>query len=426
MATPALVQPTDQHLLAEFRRLMEDGKTYHADMLREHTEKGEVTGETKERFLKSEAAMAELAQKMETEFRVMRERQSRPPLALGAGGATELRTLGQLVTEHEAYKQSNLTGTSRPRIQMALKGRVIPPWEIRAINPIITEAGSGLTIVPRRVGLFSAPTIPLVMRDLVDVIPLDGTNAIEYVIDTWTLAADYQVAEGDRKAQSDVIYTDKSVMVRTIAHYVRISRQMLADVPAIRAQIDTKLAYGIAMKEDKEILYGDNAAGHLHGIMPQATAFAAPAGVTAENRIEQIYAAIVQVMSAGYAPSAIVLNPLNFAGMTLSKNAQGNYVLGGPPASEATPRLWGLPVALTMNMTANDFLVGAFPGNAALFEREEIVVDISFSNEDDFVRNLVTIRAEERVALAVYTPQAFVKGTLMAENPATARTAERK
>jgi hypothetical protein len=64
-------------------------------------------------------------------------------------------------------------------------------------------------------------------------------------------------------------------------------------------------------------------------------------------------------------------------------------------------------------MVANDYLVGAFPGNAALFDRESVNVEMAFQNEDDFIRNLITIRAEERVAFAVFQPKAFAKGPLL-------------
>jgi len=416
MASPALALVSDVDLIAEYRKLGEENFTLWKKALDEFRVKGEVTGETKERIEKLEAAMTELSEKMLAEFRKLNEKSSRPPVSIangrGYGGDGEFRSIGVQFTELADYKSYQANPTNRPRFQTTLKGRIIQPMELRAVNPFIASETSGIVYIPKRVGVFTQPTIPLVMRDLLDVIPLDGTNAVEYVIEAWQLNADYQIKEGDKKAQSDVTYTDKTAVVRTIAHYVVISRQMLADAPFIQASIDNRMVYGIALKEDKEILYGDGATGHLLGIMPQATPFAGGA-LTIDNAIDQVYAAMVQIMQAGYAPTAIVMNPVDFAGIALMKNTMGMYLLGGPPASEATPRLWGLPIALTMNMAPGDFLVGAFPGNAALFDRQQTVVEVSSENEDNFVRNLVTIRAEERVTLAVFVPAAFVKGTVM-------------
>jgi HK97 family phage major capsid protein len=93
------------------------------------------------------------------------------------------------------------------------------------------------------------------------------------------------------------------------------------------------------------------------------------------------------------------------------KTTFGSYVLNDrAPREDGLMRLWGLPVITTPNLVVGDFLVGAFPGQSALFDRETVTIEIAFQNEDDFVRNLVTLRAEERVAFALFVPTAFVCG----------------
>ena len=332
-------------------------------------------------------------------------------LSRGPGFSEEgnLITLGHLFTQSAEYKAANMSG--RVKVAATLSARL----GRKAVVPI-TTVGSGIPIFPRRVGWFQEPPeFPLVMRDVLDVVPLTGTNAVEYVIETWTGGADYQVNEGDVKAVGGVTYADKTAVVRTIAWYVKISRQMLADVPFVETSIDQRLVYGVLQKEDREILYGDGTAGHLLGIMPQATAAVAPPSLAPliTNQMDQIASAIAQISAAGYSPSAVVMNPLDWAGMTLAKTTYGAYILPGPQAV-AQKTLWGVPIVTDYNMTQGSYLVGAFPGNAALFDRETVNVEISFENEDDFIRNLATIRAEERVTLAVFVPQAFVKGVLVA------------
>ena len=353
--------------------------------------------------------------KVESDMRVVKQKSWRPQGMTELPQAGRALSFGERFVQHEGFKNvAQWSGKFKHQIHVA--GRVLHPYmERKAVT--ITEAGSGYPIVPTRVGVI--PNVPmqnLVMRDLLTVVPLVGTNAVEYVIETWNYAADYQVAEGDKKAQGDVTYTDASVMVRTIAWFVKISRQMLADVPYIAATIDTRLIYGVQLKEERELLYGDNAAGHLWGIMPQAVAIPADvlgAGVVT-TRIDELAAAVAYQTNAGYPPTAIVLNAMTWAQMQLSKNQMGGYILGGPPVADATPRLWGLPVVSTPQLNANDYLVGMFPGNAILFDRESVTVDVAYENEDDFVRNLVTFRAEERIALAVIVPAAFGKGPFRA------------
>jgi HK97 family phage major capsid protein len=285
--------------------------------------------------------------------------------------------------------------------------------------------GSGFVIPPVRVGIFQQPVDqPLVIRDLLTVVPLTTGNAVEYLTETWTYAADYQVAEGDRKAQGAVVYAEKIATVKTIAWFVKASRQMMTDVPYFASTVDNRLIYGVLKKEDYELLWGNNAAGHLNGLMPQATAL--PVGVLPNitTAVDQVAAAVAYIASLNHVPTAIVLNPIDWAAMSILKTAMGVYVLGGPPTAFAQPRLWGLPVALTPSMPAGQFLVGAFPPNATLFDRETVSVDISYENEDDFVRNMCTIRAEERIALAVYRGDAFCKGALAGPYTAGASAAE--
>src|SRR3546814_5163783 len=80
------------------------------------------------------------------------------------------------------------------------------------------------------------------------------------------------------------------------------------------------------------------------------------------------------------------------------------------PQNDSQPRLWGLPVVETQAMTAGNFLTGAFRLGAQIFDRQDARVEVSTEDSDNFRKNLVTILAEERLALAVYRPEAFIRG----------------
>ncbi len=383
-----------------------DKKGYVDETCRAKAEK--LDAELNKKVDEGLAAQAKRLDEQDAKIKTFGERLSRPPGSGGDPGTTE-KGLGAKVVEHDAYKNATFSG--RFTIQIGLtKTRIM-----QRKASTITEAGAGYPILPYRWGTVPQPFPPNVMRDLVPVVPLDGTNAVEYVKEAWNLLADYQVNEGDKKAQSDVTYTDATAVVRTIAHYVKVSRQMASDVPFIMASIEQKLALGVLLKEDMEILYGNNAAGHLWGIMPQAQALAWPATPAATaTAIDQLNAAETQVETNYYYPTAFVLNPKAWAALEGLKTTFGTYLLDGVPSGEGVQRLYGLPVVTTPTMAVTDFLAGAFPGNCALFDRETVNVEIAFQNEDDFIRNLITIRAEERIAFAVFAPNAFVKGTFTA------------
>jgi HK97 family phage major capsid protein len=409
--------PADTEVIGEFQKIADK---MHADQI----VAGTKTVEECQALVKKhqDEAVPALLEKFKTEIktdldtrmgaqdRLIKERTARPPSALLGTPEGDTRSLGTRFAELDQYKAWAATDhRSKAGLQLSIKGRIRQPLEVKVAGTIVE---TGLPMLPTRVGFFGPPTLPLVMRDVLTVVTLSSGNAIEYVLETWNYAADYQLLEGDKKAQGDVTYQEKTANVRTIAWYVKVSRQMMADAPYFASTVDSQLLYGLAKKEDHEILVGSGAAGHLLGIVPQATPL--PVDVLADilNSFDQVLAAVAYLSSIGYVPTAIVLNPIDWANMQIAKTAQGIYILGGPPSGMAARTLWGLPVVMTSEMAVGTFLVGAFPPNATLFDRESPSVDISYENEDDFVKNLVTIRAEERIALAVYRPQAFVTGSL--------------
>ena len=412
--------------LQEFRALVVELQTDWDKKTQEQITAGNKAVEAKAVELAKAAqtaAMDEWTKKHETDCtRQIQQRTARGPFGNFAGeGDGPAGTIGEQLIQTESYN-SFQTDTTRSRrgFSMALKSSLRPETKAAAT---ITEPGSGYISIPTRVGVFPQPFLPLVMRDLIPVVPLTTGNSIEYLVETWNYAADYQVLEGDKKAQGDVTYVEKTASAKTIAWYVKVSRQMLQDAPYFAATVDNQLLYGIAKKEDHEILWGDNTAGHLNGIMPQAPTLPALVLPNMTTALDSVAAAIAYLASLGYRPTGIVMNPLDWASAQIMKNTQGVYLLGGPPTSYAASTLWGLPVVTTLSMTQGNILVGAFPPNCNLFDREAANVEISYENEDDFVRNLATIRAEERIALAVYRPQAFVKGAVTFPPP-TAFAAE--
>lgn len=326
----------------------------------------------------------------------------------GGEDTEQRKSLGQRLIESEGFKEF----TDNPR-----KGRSVTLQLKETITSATTDAAgsAGALVTPdRRPGILGLPEQTLRVRDLL----MPGTTnspSIEYVQETgFTNNAAPQVKEGDKKAQSDVKFDTKTATVRTLAHYIKASKQILDDAPMLESFINGRLIYGLKLVEDRQLLNGDNTSGNLHGIIPQATAFADPASLTSYTIIDQLRLAMLQAVLAEYPASGHVLNPIDWARIELSKDNEGRYVIG-QPQGVATPTLWGLPVVSTQAMGAGKFLTGAFNMAAQIFDRQASSIAVSTENEDDFIRNLVTILCEERLALAVYRPEAFIHGTLTAK-----------
>jgi HK97 family phage major capsid protein len=277
--------------------------------------------------------------------------------------------------------------------------------------------GSGVSptsslVVAERVPIIQPPMRQLVVRDLL----MPGTtasNAIEYPVETDDPAstAAAPVSEGARKPQSDIRFDLRNVPVRTIAHFMKASRQILDDAPMLMSYIDGRLVYGLGYAEEFQLLYGDGTGQNLLGIIPQATAYAAAFAPTNPTNIDTLRLASLQATNAYYPATGYTLHPTDWAKIELTKDTQGRYIVG-QPETEIAARLWGLPVVQTPAMQVGHFLTGSFRLAAQIFDRMQKEVMISTEDQDNFVRNMVTIRAEERLALAVYRPAAFIYGTL--------------
>lgn len=313
------------------------------------------------------------------------------------------KTLGERFTDSDEFKAFAANGFGeRSKANLRLKA---------SLTLLTTDAagsvGDGVQAT-RLPGVIEVPQRRMTIRDLLSPGRMDG-NTLEYVIEGGDPAAGgAMVAEGAVKPEVDTQLDIRTLSAKVIAANMKASRQALDDVSFLRSMIDQRLIYKLAFREEIQMLSGDNTGQNLHGIIPQATAFSAPHAVASSTAIDRVRLAILQVALAEYPASGIVMHPTDWSKIETTKNAGGDYIIGNPQGTLA-PTLWGLPVVATQAITANSFLVGAFRLGAQVFDRWDARVETGYVN-DDFTRNLVTILAEQRLALAVYRPAAFVTG----------------
>ena len=314
----------------------------------------------------------------------------------------EHRTAGERFVEDEGFK--TFASQTRPR------GRYIA--EVKDISSLTTDAaGSVGTLVQAQRGpMIDLPRRRMTIRALLAQ-GNTNSNAIEYDKEKGFTNSAAPVAEGALKAQSEIQYEEATAPVRTIAHWMRASVQILADAPGLRSMIDNRLRYGLSYVEEQQLLNGSGTGQNLTGLVTAATAFAAPGGLVAGQMIDTVRLGMLQVALAEYPPNGIVLNPIDWAYIEMLKDANDRYLIGNPQGT-LNPTLWGLPVVATQAMGEDKFLVGAFDLAAQIFDRQDATVEVSTEDQDNFVKNKVTIRAEERLALAIYRPEALVYGDL--------------
>lgn len=320
-----------------------------------------------------------------------------------AGGEPErVKTLGEMVTDDESVKA--LLEAGRGKASVRVKA---------IISALTTDANgsAGDLIVPdRRPGILATPDRRLTVRDLIT--PGRTTvNSIQYVKESGYTnnAATVSETAGSTKPQSEIKFDIESSNVTTIAHWVLATRQILSDVPQLQSYIDGRLRYGLKLVEEAQLLMGGGTGTDLNGIYTQATAFSAPITISGATMIDNLRLAILQASLAELPATGIVLHPSDWANIELTKTDEGSYLFANVQGT-VQPTLWGLPIVATQAMTIDKFLVGAFNLGAQIFDRWDADVLISTEDSDNFRKNLVTILCEERLALAVYRPEAFTKG----------------
>lgn len=324
------------------------------------------------------------------------------------GGSSAGKSIGDLVTESETFKKAGVSASWRGKLAVKLNVKDITSATSTVGSE--TSPSNSLIVSDRQPGIVAPPERQLTIRDLLAP-GQTSSSSIEYAQETGFTNNARVVSEGARKPQSDITFELRTAPVRTIAHIFKASRNIMDDVPALRSYIDSRARYGLRYAEEAEILAGDGTGQHLSGLITEATAYSAafnPPG-TLDTSIDTIRLAMLQVMLAEFPPTGIVLNPVDWTYISLLKDTMGRYLIGAPQ-DMASPRLWNLPVVETQALAVDTFLVGNFRVAAQIFDRMDVEVLLSTENEDDFVKNMVTIRAEERLALAVYRPEAFVHG----------------
>ena len=321
------------------------------------------------------------------------------------GRPAQVKTLGQLAAENDALKSYR----GGDNFELA---RMASPLFGKA-NVTSDPASAGALTDPYRVpGVMMNPDEPLTVRDLFASVSI-AQNAVEWVMEkVFTNNAGPQNGEGTNKPESGITFEKKSSPVETIAHWIPVSRQILADAPALRGIIDGKLRTGLKLKEDEQLLFGDGLNGKLLGLVPQATGYVATGIPANPTRIDHLRWAFLQVAKAKYPATFAVLSLEDWAAIQMSKTDDGAYIFGSP-TDGAAPRIWGKRVVESFGMAAGDFLAGSSLA-ATIWDREDVSVRVSEHHDKFFIQNMVAMLCEERLAFTVERPAAIIEGTFPA------------
>lgn len=336
----------------------------------------EVRAEVKALSEKFEKSITDIVQKMET---------------AGADRPVDL-TAGAEFIKSEEFKQVAEGRAQKARIEVK--------------NTVVT--GPTTVFPDQRQGVIAGNFLPLTVRQVIPSVPVSSNSVNSLRELSWTNDA-AEVSEGSAKPESDITFEEYDVSIRTIAHWIKVSNQLLADAPAIAAYIDVRLRDGLAQRVDRQLILGNGTSPQLSGLTDSGnfTAFTASTGA---NLIESINKAKYQMWATGNVPDTVIANPADWGAMEIKREGAGTGAyLYGAPGQVAGMNPFGVQVVLSNHVPAGNFIIAALRSSAIIYQRGGAVVEVGYVN-DDFTKNLVTIRAEERLGLGVDRPAGVYYG----------------
>jgi HK97 family phage major capsid protein len=328
------------------------------------------------------------------------------------GGAPATKTIGEQFAESTQFKE--FLGRY-PDGRIPEKGRIhMDAVGLKTLITGVSATSGGALVWSDRTGLFDVGAFqrPITVLDVITK-GTTGSDTVEYARMTGFTNAAAPVAEAvdvttGTKPESAMTFQKVSTTVKTLAHWVPVTRRAISDGGQLRTIIDNFLRYGLEEEVEDQIINGAGTGENFTGLANISGVQTHAKG--ADSLLDAYRKAKTKVRLGGRAtPNAYLMHPNDWQDVDLLQNNEGGYYFGGP-ANPGQPRLWGLPVVESEGCTEGTAYVGDFR-TLVLWDREQASITMSDSHNDFFVKNLVAILAEMRAAFGALRPAAIVKIT---------------
>ena len=381
--------------------------------------------DTSENWIKRNERMSELTEKIKEAQKIENEKKELES-AVEAGKVVEPKaihtekaayeapkSIGQSFLESDAYKSYVETGIKNVKSELKWDPRVEtkttvtettwPPGVVRA--PRIEE---------------SAQLDPYVIPNLIDTIVTDQYQ-YKYLEETTYTNNAAPTAEGSALGENALAFTERTEEIRKIGAFIPMTEELLADVSAAQGYIDSRLRFMVRQTISDQIIGGSGSGVNLTGILNKTgiNSFNYSSFSGSLKRIGQLFEAITEIQKDAFMqPDAIVMHPSDWYQVVTEVNAvttSGSlnplFVGAGNFNSAVAPTIWGLPVVASTEISAGDCLVGTFGGGQAIHivARQGMEVAMSDSHDENFVKDIIVMKATVRMGLPIYRATAFAK-----------------
>lgn len=291
-------------------------------------------------------------------------------------------------------------------------------FDIKAAAPETTQASNSYSrtafALPGHLGLVTDPRQALNIADLFGRIQI-ASNSYEFIRyaykTTETATGPAPVAEGSAKPESNYGGTIQTGTIKTMATWTKLTEQMIADDSNIVNFINDDMPYQLAKVIEYQILRGDGSSGNFSGLDQSGNYHDYISGITFESN-DTVIDLVLRVKSAmeaaGVTNVILLLNPSDWCKVLTAKNVNKDYLIPGI-VDVPSKTIWGVPVVTNPFVAAGKFYLGNFAEAGKIVEREDLSIEMD-REQDDFTKNLMTLRVERRLDFAVMQPKAVCYG----------------
>lgn len=329
-------------------------------------------------------------------------------VSMPANKESEARDFGSMLVKSKEYRA----------YKSGMKGKK-DGFRLELASPIGTTASNSIsvnTFAPvTHDGMVTDPRPKLIIESLFSRSFVSG-SAFKYIKFGNTIGTS-ETATGpavvaEKAKKPETAYAGSLVLgsVDTVAHLTKITEQFMEDDANIVTTINDDMVYELNKKVDNELLNGSGS-GELGGLTLAGnhTDYSSTAGLASGDTLIDVVRKVYFAMrSNGIDNITLLLNPMDWCAVLGTKNGNKDYLINGI-VDLPNEKIYGIPVKLSANVPAGKYFMGDFYTGGRIYERSGISIEVD-REEDDFSKNLITMRVERRLGFAVKQPKCIAYG----------------
>jgi len=267
----------------------------------------------------------------------------------------------------------------------------------------ITNGSDWATMEP---GVGQIPTRAPFIRELFQ----NQNTSSEYVKynDQETIVRDAKNVAGCAASthNSKITWQVRTMEIKKVRDFVDVCIDMMEDYDYVQGEITNLVSTDVRLRVDEQLLLGTNTGTELNSVDAVASTFAAgdyASTVTAANLMDLIQVSSCLISDAGqnnaYSANYVLINPVDWCLLKLTKDANNRYLIPNFITDDGV-NIGSVQVIANNLVPAGEMYIGDFT-KGTVFSRRGMTVEFGFENNDNFEREIVTVKAYERLNLRV-------------------------